>query len=56
MRNIIALLIALSSLCEGFRYAWRPSTKVFPYEKFPEPSVIDNGDNERNAYNEIVID
>lgn len=56
MRSIIVLLFALSSICECFRYAWRPSTKVFPYEKFPEPSVIDNGDNEGRAYEEIVID
>lgn len=29
----------------AFRFAWRPDTKVFPYEVFPDPSFIDNGDN-----------
>ncbi len=45
----------LIQICLGYRYAWRPSTKVFPYEKFPEPSVIDNGDNDGEFIPEEVF-
>jgi hypothetical protein len=31
---------------QAFRFAWRPDTKVFPYDRFPTPSKIDNGDND----------
>ena len=30
---------------EAYRFAWRPTNKVFPYEEVPPPSYIDNGDN-----------
>ena len=41
--------------CFAYRYAWRPSTKVFPYEEFPETSIIDNGDNQGKFIEEIVF-
>lgn len=49
------IFACLALVCEGFRYAWRPSTKVFPYDMFPQPVVIDDGDNDGKAYSEIVI-
>lgn len=53
MRLILLLALFVNSFC--FRMAWRPSTKVFPYKKFPEPSVIDNGDNAGTVAEEVVI-
>ena len=55
MKWLIVMILIYVTICEGFRYAWRPSTKVFPYETFPEPQNIDNGDNEGKAYDEIVV-
>ena len=54
MKKFILISLALT-LCTAFRYAWRPDTKVFPYDVFPEPEVIDNGDNSGKAYDEIII-
>jgi hypothetical protein len=38
----------------AFRFAWRPDTKVFPYDVFPTPSRIDNGDNDGKIILEYV--
>ncbi len=34
--TIIAILV---SYVYTFRYAWRPDTKVFPYNEFPAPAI-----------------
>ena len=39
---------------QAFRYAWRPDTKVFPYEDVPPPSEIDNGDNDGKYIEDII--
>ena len=38
----------------AFRYAWRPDTKVFPYEDMPPPSRIDNGDNDGKILDDYI--
>lgn len=38
----------------AYRFAWRTDTKVFPYNLFPPPSTIDNGDNGGLILPEIV--
>eukprot|EP00347_Sterkiella_histriomuscorum_P007352 403349276 len=38
----------------AFRYAWRPDTRTFPYDQFPAPAIIDNGDNDGKILEEIV--
>ena len=45
IRALIVQLWFVAAVVTGFRYAWRIDTKVFPYNTFPTPSVIDNGDN-----------
>jgi hypothetical protein len=46
MRIILLVVIHyLTTLCSAYRFAWRPDTKVFPYEDVPPASQIDNGDN-----------
>ena len=48
MKHFIWLLFTVWWMYEvaPYRYAWRPDTKVFPYDKVPPPSRIDNGDND----------
>ena len=38
MHTLYSLLLLVSMYClvSSFRYAWRPDTKVFPYQAFPE--------------------
>ena len=44
---LLLICVAMASkICYGFRYAWRPDTKVFPYQQFPEQAKVDNGDND----------
>ena len=48
MRSVILelwLAALILTLATGYRFAWRTDTKVFPYNIFPPPTVIDNGDN-----------
>ena len=52
---ITIFVLALFNQVLGFRFAWRPGTKVFPYENFPENSIIDNGDNQGNFIEETVF-
>ena len=48
-------VLALATLISNaFRFAWRTDTKVFPYNVFPTPSTIDNGDNGGKILPEIV--
>ena len=47
--------ITLLLQCSAFRYAFRRDTKVFPYALFPQPSIIDNGDNHGKILPEIII-
>lgn len=51
-KKYVAILKALipqfwvaAIVVSGYRFAWRTDTKVFPYNIFPSPSIIDNGDN-----------
>lgn len=39
-------VLILMEVALAYRFAWRPDTKVFPYEQVPPPSIIDNGDND----------
>ena len=41
----LSILTLLAGVTNAYRFAWRPDTKVFPYDVFPVPSLIDNGDN-----------
>ena len=55
--NIIKLILELwvvALVVSGYRFAWRSNTKVFPYNLFPPPSTIDNGDNGGFILDEIV--
>ena len=54
---IIVLLVTLFNIyvvVKGYRYAWRSDTKVFPYEKVPPTSRIDNGDNEGKILPDVL--
>ena len=51
--DLVIVLLIQAAL--SFRFAWRPSTKVFPYENFPETSIIDNGDNAGSFIEETVF-
>jgi hypothetical protein len=33
---LLVSMYSLMWLVTSFRYAWRPDTKVFPYQAFPE--------------------
>lgn len=48
LRKFSSLFVFLICLyiAEAYRFAWRPDTKVFPYNEVPPPSIIDNGDND----------
>ena len=53
-RALIVQLWLVTGIVNGYRYAWRPDNKVFPYSSFPTPSIIDNGDNHGKIIPEIV--
>ena len=50
----LLLILAYIALCGCYRFAWRPDTKVFPYNDVPAPSIIDNGDNDGFPYGDII--
>ena len=55
MKTLISLLIQICCFCAtAYRYFGRPDTKVFPYNVFPEASLIDNGDNDGKLIPEYV--
>ena len=55
MFNIkLFLLLYIVSITIAYRFAWRPDTKVFPYEDVPPPSLIDNGDNDGYFFQDLI--
>ena len=54
LTRLLLLLILAVSAVQGFRFGWRSDTKVFPYNVFPIPSTIDNGDNGGLVLKEVV--
>ena len=55
MKQVSQVFLAvILTVVVAFRFAWRPDTKVFPYEVFPDPSYIDNGDNSGVYIQEVI--
>jgi len=52
---IILFVAAILTVAGPYRFAWRPTTKVFPYDTTPPPSEIDNGDNNGTAKGDIIL-
>jgi hypothetical protein len=48
---ILSMIIPFTN---HYRFAWRPTNKVFPYEEVPPPSLIDNGDNDGLILSDVI--
>ena len=54
IKSVLLEFWVVALVVTGYRFAWRTDTKVFPYNLFPPPSTIDNGDNGGFILLEIV--
>jgi hypothetical protein len=56
MKSLVQIILFALVLqtASAYRFAWRPDTKVFPYEDVPPPSVIDNGDNDGQILEDLI--